>query len=317
MPDKQTKILNRIASSLRDLRERHRERHRPSGFRFAFADGIDYLHPELWDAVASKGSIFLRREILRVIEQNGPDNIEPRYALICRAEMPVAVLAAQIVGVTGAQLVREKGRSERPSPLLKRVVTPAAKVASANFKERMLVGGNLLSWGFHGVAFAGDEREVWPAVAEALYRIRRAARLSGETNIVMLKDVTAAQNGLEALRRFSYRPLETEPNMVLQIDPSWQTYDDYLVDLDSKWEEHAKDQVKKLTAANCRVERLHDIASQAERLHELSLSVHANSSIRLVTLPERYLPALANAAGENFRCHVVCRAEEIVGFVTT
>jgi hypothetical protein len=29
----------------------------------------------------------------------------------------------------------------------------------------------------------------------------------------------------------SYRPLETEPNMVLDIPPSWRGYDDYLAGL--------------------------------------------------------------------------------------
>jgi hypothetical protein len=44
----------------------------------------------------------------------------------------------------------------------------------------------------------------------------------------MVKDLTADQCGLEALRRFSYRPMETEPNMVLTIDPAWLNYEDYL-----------------------------------------------------------------------------------------
>jgi len=199
------------------------------------------------------------------------------------------------------------------------MLSPAARVATANLNERMLVAGNLLSWGFHGIAFASDEKpaELWPGVAEALYRIRRAARLSGQTNFVMLKDVTAEQSGFESLRRFSYRPLETEPNMVLKIDPQWRNYEDYLSALDAKYRRNAKDQLKKLAAADCRLERLDDVGANARRLHELYLAVHANSSIRLVTLPESYLPALARAAGPDFRCTVARRGEEILGFVTS
>jgi hypothetical protein len=154
-------------------------------------------------------------------------------------------------------------------------------------------------------------------VAEALYRIRRADRLDGETNVVMLKDVTGEQTGLEALRRFSYRPLATEPNMVLEIDPGWRTYDDYLGALDAKYRRNSKDQSKKLMTAGCRLERLENLEPHASRIHELYLSVQSNASIRLVTLPPMYLPALARTLGDQMRCTAVRRDDEMLGFVTT
>src|SRR5438270_5820026 len=100
--------LHRLATSLRELRERHRDRHRPTGFGFVFADRVDYLDPVRWDSVTVSGSIFLSRDVLRVIEQHGPKNIQPRYAIIFRGEKPVAVVAAQIVTVTSEQLNSER-----------------------------------------------------------------------------------------------------------------------------------------------------------------------------------------------------------------
>src|SRR5260221_12359955 len=45
--------------------------------------------------------------------------------------------------------------------------------------------------------------------------------------------------------------------------------------------------------------------------------VHENATVRLVTLPETYLPALARAGGEYFRCTVIRRKDDILGFVTS
>jgi len=237
--------IRKVAASLLAARARHLERHRPTGFGFAFADRVDYLDGQVWDSVASEQSLFLRRSVLRVLEEHGPENITPRYAMIFRGEKPVAVLAAQVVSVTGKQLSHEKGvaREPRRTSLLRRALNPAARVASVTLRERIIVAGNLLSWGFHGIAFAPgeDQAALWPGVAEALYRIRRAERLTGESNFVMVKDLTEQQSGLEALRRFSYRPMETEPNMVLPIHSSWQSYDDYLGALDAKYRRNAKD----------------------------------------------------------------------------
>src|SRR4051794_19629711 len=176
--------LRRLKSSIHNLQERHRDRHRPTGFGFVFADRVDYLDPIRWDSVIANGSLFLSRDVLRVIEQHGPKNIQPRYAIIFRGEKPVAVIAAQIVTVTSEQLKSERQPRKDHSARrrLGRVFAPAINLLAANLNERILVAGNLLSWGFHGIGFAPEEDpvQVWPGVAEALYRIRRAERLTGQ-----------------------------------------------------------------------------------------------------------------------------------------
>jgi Acetyltransferase (GNAT) domain len=311
--------LRRAVTAIRDLHERHEERHRPSGFQFAFADRIDFLNSTAWDSVTTSGSLFLRRKVLRVIETHGPDNVVPRYALIFRDNQPVAALAAQLVTVSNKHLLKAGAGGNTGSNPLKRVLTPAAKLATANLNEPMLVAGNLMSWGFHGIAFAEGEEpaSIWPGVAEALYRIRRAERLLGQTNVVLVKDITERERGLEALRRFSYRPMATEPNMVLTLHSAWRTYDDYLGELDAKYRRNARDQVKKLTSAGCTIEALGELTPHSARLHELYLAVHKNASVRLVTLSETYLSQMAAALGDDFRCTIIRRGETILGFVTT
>lgn len=100
--------LRKAVTGIRDLRERHEERHRPSGFHFAFADRSGFLNEAAWDAVAAHGSLFLLRDVLHVIEQHGPDNGVPRYALVFRADQRVAAVAVQIVTVTGKHVHNKK-----------------------------------------------------------------------------------------------------------------------------------------------------------------------------------------------------------------
>src|SRR6185295_17317573 len=141
--------------------------------------------------------------------------------------------------------------------------------------RRMLVCGNLLSWGMHGVCLAPNEdpATLWPAVAEALYRLRRADKLSGDTDVVMVKDLTSEpETAASVLRRFSYRPLETDPNMVLEISPGWKSYEDYLGSLTSKYRKTSKQIDKEVLEAGCTVEEVSDVGEierQAESLHAL------------------------------------------------
>ena len=300
--------VTRLKATLGNLAARHRARHRPTGFGFVLADRIAFLDGGKWDAVAANGSFFLRRSVLRVIEEHGPENVTPRYAMVFRGEVPVAIVAAQVVEVHGREHFA-------PS------VRPVVELARKRLKQRLIVAGNLLSWGCDGVAFAPGESpaDLWPAVAEALYRLRRALRLEGQAGFHLVKDLAPQHTGVEALHRFSYRPLETEPNMVLTLDPAWHTYDDYLVALDSKNRRTARDQVKALERAGCVVATLSpgEMTHHAARLHALYRGVQQNAAVRLVTVPDGYFPALAAAVGDDFRCSVIKRGDDILGFVTS
>jgi len=304
------KPLNKLVNKARDLRDSHKERHRPSGFGFAFADSINYLDAAHWNAVTANNSLFFKPSYLRVLEQAGPDNLRQRYALIFRGRTPVAAVAAQSVSVSLSRVSTK--------PRKGKVARPLEKV-----HEKMLVCGNLLSWGMHGIAFAPreDSSLLWPAVAEALYRLRRADKLFGDTDLVMVKDIpNAHQDGATALSRFSYRQLETEPNMVLDISPKWQNYDNYLQGLTSRYRKHAKQVHKDVESAGYQVELLRDaneVARHAESLHELYLQTHRNARVRLVTLSPAFLPTLAEVLGADLRCTVVRRDEQLLGFVIT
>ncbi|HEV8585536.1 MAG TPA: GNAT family N-acetyltransferase [Methylomirabilota bacterium] len=310
-----------MRARLAAARERHRERHQPSGFGMALADSVHYLNAAAWDTVTAGRSLFLQRRYLDVLEKAGPDNLEPRYALIFRGRDPVAAVVMQLVSVSGSRFMKAlapaEGRSAKA--LLRRALTPAVRRASEAVRERVLVCGNLLSWGFHAVAFAPgeDPAEIWPGVADAMYRVRRAERLAGGSDFALVKDVTLAEReGAEALRRFSYRPVESEPNMVLEIPPEWRTYDDYLGSLNAKYKNAARKVGKDLAQAGCVVSRLTDVGLEAKRVHALYLNVVDNAPVRPVTLPPAFFPALAEALGDDFRATVVRRENQLVGFIS-
>jgi hypothetical protein len=304
------KPLNKLVNKARDLRDGHKERHRPTGLGFALADSIDYLDAAHWNSVTADQSLFLSRSYLRILEEAGPANLRQRYALVFRGRQPVAAVAAQSVAVSLAR-VSQKPRQGRTAASLEKL------------QERMLVCGNLLSWGMHGIAFAPNEdpAALWPAIAEALYRLRRADKLLGNTDLIMVKDIPDLHAaGASALARFSYRQLETEPNMVLDVSPKWKTYEDYLASLTSRYRKQAKQIEKDVVAAGFQVELLNgpgEVERYAESLHQLYLQTHHNARVRLVTLSPEFLPRLAAQLGENLRCTIVRREDELVGFVTT
>jgi len=305
---KTLKKLQPTVASPATLRRRHEARRQPSGLQLALADRIDALNPLHWDALSTQ-TVFLSRDYLRVLESHGPGNIQPRYAMAFLDGAPVAIMLFQRVSVSGDKLRKPGGKRLIDKPL-------------AGLQEHMLVCGNLLVWGARAVAFAPgvDPALLWHGVGEAMYRLRRADKLLGETGVVMIKDFAAdAAHTRDALRLLGYRSVDTEPDMVLSLHPTWKKYDDYLASLTSSYRSSARKLVKDCSAAGLTLRTINaaEMLARQHELHALYEQVHQAQGLRLATLSPGYLSAMAHALGERFVCRVAERGGQWLGFVTS
>jgi hypothetical protein len=294
------------------IRSYHRSS-RSSGFRFAVAERISMLNPEPWDTLTQSSSIFLGRKYLEVLEKNAPDNLHPYYAILYLDNKPAAALVAQSVDISAALI---------PKPF--RTQTTASQAAERSLrriKERVLVCGNLLSWGaFHGVAFKPgvDPAKLWTGVEEVLYRIQCAGDPSTKPGLTLIKDLPE-DYPLDALGRLNYRPFNAGSNMVLLLDPTWQCFDDYLQALRSNYRAPALKVRRDCEKAGISVESLDatGVARHAGEIFKLYHQVHDAQMLRLVAIQKSYVPALAEAFGTDFRTQVAWNRERrMVGFVT-
>jgi len=204
---------------------------------------------------------------------------------------------------------------------LLKVAEHAAEFPVAWVHQRMLVCGNVLSTGPHGVAFAEgvDPAQCWPVVEEAIYRIRRSNKLFGDSDLVMIKDLTDDQkDAAAALRRFHFRRFETEPNMILPLQPGWRSFDDYLGDMRSDYRIRIRKTIRNLETAGVILECLgpEQVEARATEIHDLYLQVHEHQKLRLVTIRPQWIPALAASFGDDFRT-AIARSKEggkLLGF---
>lgn len=296
-----------------------RDRRTPSGFQFALADRIEFLNPDHWDVATDGGGLFLSRDYLTALQDSGPEAIRNRYSIVYRDTTPVAAIAVQCLTIDGTQLVKSVDQlsdEDRAQLALRKL----GRRALSRIKRRVMVCGNLLSWGMHGVAFTDGQKpeDLWPAVAEALYRIRRADRLHGQTDYVLIKDlpIDAAESS-QSMTRFSYRQVETEPDMVLDIPDDWSSFDDYLASLNKKYRKSAKSVMKAIDDAGAEVAVMASLAENSSRMHELYHAVADRADVRLVEMPVEFLPALAESLGsERFAAIGVHLDGQLAGFVT-
>jgi GNAT acetyltransferase-like protein len=286
---------------LRKQYQARQTRWTPTGDQFAFADSVNYLKPQDWDHVADGRALF-SRTYLSCLEEHRPEQLTFMYGLIYRDAEPIAAVIMQILDTDLSVFAPKDSRRAKGGRFV---------------NQRIFVCGSLLCWGNRGVAVAPgvDESSVWPSVAEALYRVRRSARLSGVTDFVLVRDLPAKHAQSAILEDYSYSTVDVEPDMVLDLR-DWKCYDDYLASLQSKYRKAAKDIRKKLEKGGCVLEDLASPEQHEKRLSDLYRAVWQEAEVRPVEFSPKYLGALKRALGEDYAYLVIRRENEILGFVT-
>lgn len=265
-----------------------------------------------------------------MLESAPPSCLSPRYGIISDEQGPIAAVVMQ-----WAEIEPERMRpisDPMPEPTqgkrakLKNMLSKAAADGGAKLigklSERVLVCGNLLSYGMHAVAISEEVSPdaVWPAVAELLYRVRRADKLVGQAGFIMIKDVTDAEaQSVGVLQGLSYRSVETEPNMVLELAPEWKNHNDYLSSLASKYRSSVRKQIMEpLQEAGLIMRKFDPREIPRTRLHELYLQVHENAGFRPFTLHPDYFDVFACAAGDKAQHQGLFDSEgKLLGFIVT
>lgn len=333
-----------LKASITEKNQTRKQLRGPAHLQYAIADSITLLDRNAWTEITGNRCFFMSPGYLETMEQVLPLNLTPRYALIYNStgsgpdhkRQPVAAIYMQIAEISVSQVrqVRPQksvsgavasttSRAKKWLPTLNKLAGDVTRNIKENIKEkttqRVLTCGNLLTFGQHGLAFAEgcDPKLAWHGVAEVLYRIRQAEKLVGKTHFVMIKDLHApfTQQALH-LENLSYRHVETEPNMVLTLRDEWKSYDDYLASLASKYRANIKNGVfKPIEETGCTVEHVTGLAALQSEFFALYKSVQMNADFRPIELRPEYFAALERAAGDGFRCSVVKRNQQILGFL--
>lgn len=133
----------------------------------------------------------------------------------------------------------------------------------------------------------------------------------------MIKDLHSPYREDAAhLENLSYRYVETEPNMVLALQPGWKSYDDYLASLASKYRGNVQNRIiKAMEAGACTLEQVTDVASVQHEIHALYKQVQGNAGMRLFELLPDYFAVLQQAAGDRFRCSALRKEGKMLGFL--
>jgi hypothetical protein len=286
-------------------------------YRITIYDAMDDMEED-WALVAEGKDIFFSPEFLRVVEKFPASGIKPFYGIVYDEDRPAGILYFQSRYVRLAENLRNPGDEEQGifrgiSSLMRKAV-----VRSINFET--VVCGNLMVTGRYGFCFndtiARDEQ--FYLVIKSTEVINKY--LTGKDikpGLVLIKDFFEEDVPSEGEYHKGFTKFSVQPKMILEMDPSWHTFDDYLDAMKSKYRVRARNAIKKSADITRVIFDETDIANHRETIHSLYRNVSDQADFNAFILHQNYFEKISEALGKNMRFTTYWRKGRMVAFFTS
>jgi hypothetical protein len=309
-----SKIPNKKKSALRKS---------PSNFGFSIVDSISMVNTNHWNSVVGYGSEFLKIPFLSVLENERPENMHFRYSIIYDNDKPVAIAYFQVIDFSSDSFGSTKEPDENDascivSDYLKKHLTNHLKWGADKINMRLLICGNACVSGEHGFTSIPEtnKKEAIDALADVIYCINKAEKLSGKIAAVLIKDFyNSSVKYTNEFVEYKYHDFLVEPNMVLNI--KWDTFDEYLDAMSKKYRNRAKKIIKKGIAMERRNFTADDIIANSNQILSLYNNVHLKAKFRMASLTPSYFAEMKKVLGSQFNFVAYYFDQKFIGFRTT
>jgi hypothetical protein len=291
-----------------------------SGFQALFFKSVDEFDKQDWDNVLNPSYFFLNTSYLGILEKTTPKNLSFRYVLIYKNEIPVAVFYFQIIHIDVNELtsILKPIAAAKPVPLLGSSWSEWIGKCREEKGMRILISGNNFVSGEYGVAYREERyaKTIFPALADAVKHITRIDQDPVKISAILVKDYPAeqAKKTIYTLKRSQYHQFQVEPEMIVQLNPQWKSFDDYISAMSKKYRNRTKSVLRK--TAHLKVLELdaEGIQNNLATLYSLYQKVHRKAKFRLAKLEPDYFLRLKQTFKDQFQLFAYIVDNEIVSF---
>ena len=271
--------------------------------------------PSDWNSLA-KHDVFLQSQYLKALEDSSPKNISWFYLGIFESEQLVAIAIIQRVEL----YLEDIFRNYKDSHFRQKFKYFVSKFLRGN----MLVIGNLMHTGQHGFYFDADKitqskflQTTFSALVQLKHIIRRENRK--RIRIIVFKDYftdDAIHKETSFFKSHKLHKLTVQPNMIMDIDANWNTFDDYYSDINKKYKQRYKAARKKAVRIVKKEMSIMEIELHCDQLYEFYRTVSDNSRINTFILPKGHFCELKRQLGQNFKVFGYYLDDILIAFYT-
>ncbi len=275
-----------------------------------------------WEQAAPSNNIFLQRTYLKTIENHPPDEMEFCYLIFYMNAKPVGVSACQVVHFNAKDSINRDRDEKDVKPTFWTTIWRYFRDGFAKkMDSTLLICGNMLLTGEHGFYFSEEieKAQQTKLMDDALlFAQGEFNKRKKKISVFFIKEYHEEHRShAEYLKERKYNEFTVQPNMILDIRSDWNSYDDYLAAMTSKYRVRAKRAKKKGKEIIRKELSEEEVMAQTDRLYELYENISKNASFNMVKLNKHYIPNLKKNLKDKFKLIGYYLEDQLVGYFTT
>ncbi|HTL82462.1 MAG TPA: GNAT family N-acetyltransferase [Bacteroidia bacterium] len=279
-----------------------------SGLQLRIFNSISDHDEKSWNEIVPADNFFMQHDFLRTFENASPDNLGFHYAMILEKEKPVAVFCFQVIRITAEEIghILQPITGEYKAPKITEQWGEWLKRTKKEKGLRILVNGNNFVSGEYGVAIKEGVKKdkIYFALAETVKLITKHDILPAKISSILVKDYfSSGDREVEAdtLQKKRYHRFFVEPEMIVEVDPEWKKFDDYLAAMSKKYRNRAKSVMKTSAALTVVEMNERQVEEQKELIHQLYFHLHERAKFKLAALTPEYFVEMKKQFPDEFR----------------
>lgn len=244
--------------------------------------------------------VFLSREYLGAKEKSLPENYAQYYVVVRKNGVLVAKAVCQLIEMKLGHFTQ---RRIIPKWLLN------------NLKINVLSFGNMFLTGNHIVEGESTAKDFFYTQS---HEIAKKIQQHSQKKIlaILYKDYEKKESSERKTQVKALNILRVQPNMVLNIHPAWERFQDYVSAMRAKYRTRVRRTFKKSSQVIFKEYAFNDIVENKAQLYSLFHTVAENASISTYQLTIEYFIELKRHLREEFKFYVGILEEKIVCFYT-
>ena len=279
-----------------------------------FFSSIDEISNEIWTQLECENNLYFHRDFLKSIEINHSEINFYYIILVDNSNKPIALASIQIVDfyLDTVKTNFEDFIRKIKNLLRKLHILPNKKAL------KLLISGNTFVSGEHGIfiTHSQDKKQVIKNLAKAILHFVNSNN-SINIDAFLLKDfVNESLFITDELKNYNYHPFSVEPNMILEINEDWISFEDYLNAIKTKFRVKAKKALQLSKDIIIKEVNDHNIENKLPQMTALYKKVVNNADFNLCHFNLESYKTLKSAFREKYILKTYELDGKIVGFMS-
>jgi hypothetical protein len=273
-----------------------------------FYTKVNDIPAAYWQQLGCLDNTYYTPQFLHAYEVSNKD-IVFRYVIILNdQEEAVAFAATQVVTIPIETITKNVKISDR---FKKRINNLFYKST-----PKIMFCGNVFLSGEYGT-FIKKGEDTNALFHELVKAIKVLMKETKKLHAVFVKDFKETSLPItDQLKDYKYIPMKVEPNMIIQLQPEWKSFDDYKSALKSKYRvkaNKADSKSAKLTVKRFTAQEVEQYKSELQALYENTI---ANASFNAQILNLNTYTQLKETFGDQFIVKGYFLDDKLVGFLS-